>query len=194
MRHNEIKDLTAKLLTDVCNNVQIESDLQEITTKTMTKRTANTAEGAGLDVTANGVWGGRRERMYIDVRVFNPFAPSNRQMSLDKCFSKHEKVKKRAYEHRVREVEHASFVPLVMSATGSMAREATNFYKRLVSLLAEKWDQTYNETLHWLRCLISFSLLRSAIQCIQGARSSRGHPFKLSPVDLVTGEASVQQG
>ena len=38
-----------------------------------------------------------------------------------------------------------------------------------------------------------FSLLRSAIQCIRGARSSRGHAVKLSPVDLVTAEASLQQ-
>ena len=182
----------------MCNHVQIESDLQEITTETMTKLAANSAEGAILDIAASGFWGGRRKRMFIDVRVLNLFAPSNnsRQMSLDKCFLKHEKEKKRAYEQRVREVEHASFVPLVMSATGGMAWEATNFYNRLVSvsLLAEKWDQTYSEILHWLRCLISFSLLRSAIQCIQGARSSRarGPPFNLTPVDLVTTEASLQ--
>ena len=68
----------------------------------------------------------------MDVRVFNPLAPSTRQMSLDKCFLTHEKEKTRAYEQRVREVEHASFVPLVMTATGGMAKEATNFYKRLV--------------------------------------------------------------
>ena len=130
--------------------------------------------------------------MFMDVRVFNPFAPSNSQTSLDKCFLKHEKEKKRAYEQCVREIEHASFVPLVISATGGVAKEATNFYKRLASLLAEKWDQSYSVTLYWLRCLVSFSLLRSAIQCIHGARSSIGHPLKLSPVDLVTAEARLQ--
>ena len=130
--------------------------------------------------------------MFLDVRVFNPLANSNRLTSLDKCFSKHEKEKKRAYEQRVLEVEHASFVPLVLSATGGMAKEATNFYKRLASLLAEKWDQSYNNTLYWLRCSLSFSLLRSAIQCIRGARSSRGHPVKLSPVDLVIAKAGIQ--
>ncbi len=131
-------------------------------------------------------------RVFMDVRVFNPFPPSNAQMSLDKCFVKHEKEKKRAYEQRTHEVEHASFVPLVMSAAGGMAKEATNFYKRLASLLAEKWDQPYSNTLHWLRCSISFSLLRSAIQCIRGARSSRSHPVNLLPVDLVTAEACLQ--
>ena len=51
-----------------------------------------------------------------------------------------EVCKKRAYEQRVREIEHASFTPLVLSATGGFAREATIFYKRLASLLATKWD------------------------------------------------------
>ena len=101
-------------------------------------------------------------------------------------------VKKRAYEQRVREIEHVSFIPIVMSATGGLAKEATNFYRRLASLLAEKWDQPYSSTLHWLRCSISFSVLRSSIRCIRGARSSRGHPIKLSPVDLVSAEASLQ--
>ena len=73
--------------------------------------------------------------MFLDVRVFNPLAPTNRQISLDKCFSKHEKEKKRAYEQRVREIEHASFIPLVMSATGGLAKEASNFIEDLLHSL-----------------------------------------------------------
>jgi len=75
--------------------------------------------------------------MFLDVHVLNLFSPSNRQTTLDKCFSKHEKEKKRAYKQQIREIEHASFVPLVMSATGRLAKGATIFYKRLASLLAE---------------------------------------------------------
>ena len=82
------------------------------------------------------------------------------------------------------------FKALVLSASGGLAKEATNFYKRLASLLADKWDQPYSQTMNWLRCRISFALLRSAIQCIRGARSSRGHAI-LSPVDLVTAEAHI---
>ena len=193
LRHNEIRDLTARLLTEVCNDVQIEPELQEITTEAMSGRSANTTNGARLDVAASGLWGGRRERTLMDVRVFNPFAPSNRNTTLDRCYTKHEREKVRAYGQRVREVEHATFVPLVMSATGGLAKQATNFYKRLASLLADKWEQPYSTTLYWLRCSLSFSLLRSAIQCIRGARSSRGHAMKLSPVDLVTAEASLSR-
>ena len=40
--------------------------------------------------------------------------------------------------NNVCEVEHASFTPLVMSAIGGLAKEATNL---LASCLAEKWEQ-----------------------------------------------------
>ena len=61
--------------------------------------------------------------------------------------------KKRAYAQRVREIEHSFLTPLVMSASGGLAKEATNFYKRLASLLADKWDQPYSLTMNWLRCM-----------------------------------------
>ena len=87
------------------------------------------------------------ERTYFDVRVFNPHAPSNRHANLRAVYRKHEQIKKRAYEQRIREVEHATFTPIVLSATGGLAREANTFYKRLASMLASKWDQAYSSTL-----------------------------------------------
>ena len=54
----------------------------------------------------------------------------------------HERMKKRAYQQRVLEVEHASFAPLVLSATGGMANETTLFYKRIASRLSEKMGST----------------------------------------------------
>ena len=121
--------------------------------------------------------------------MFNPHAASNRNTTIERCYTKHEKEKKRAYEQRVREIEHASFTPLVMSASGGFAKEATNFYK----MLAVKWDQPYSRTTNWLRCTISFALLRSAIQCIRGARSHQGHAFRSQPVDLATTEARITE-
>jgi predicted exporter len=97
----------------------------------------------------------------------------------------HEREKKRAYEQRVREVEHSSFTPLVLSATGGMGKEATTFFKRLASHLAEKWESHYSMTLGWLRCRLSFSLLHSAIQANRGARSSRGHHAAASHITAI---------
>ena len=114
IRHNEIRNLTATLLTEVCHDVCIEPGLQPVSNETLTGASANRQDGARLDIAASGFWGGTFERTFFDVRVFNPHAPSNRHTQLRSCYRKHEQMKKRAYEQRIREVEHASFTPLVM--------------------------------------------------------------------------------
>ena len=192
IRHNEIRNLTATLLTEVCHNVSIEPGLQPVPNETLTGASANRQDGARLDIAANGFWGGTFERTFFDVRVFDPHAPSNRHTQLSSCYRKHEQTKKRAYEQRIREVEHSSFTPLVISATGGLANEASTFYKRLASMLATKWDHPYSTTLCWLRCRLAFSLLRSAIQSIRGARSSCGHAIRIpTAVDLVNLESNI---
>ena len=80
---------------------------------------------------------------------------------------------------RIRKVEHATFTPLVFS-TGGMADEACNFYKCIAPLLCDKWSETYASVIGCLRCCLSFSLLRSAIRCVRGSRSSSGSFFDLS--------------
>ena len=91
-------------------------------------------------------------------------------------------LEKKAYESRICEVEHSIFTPLVFSATRGMGHEATIFYKRLASLLSEKWKEPYaSSVLGWIRCHLSFCLFQSAIQCIRGARSSQGHYIKCGP-------------
>ena len=130
--------------------------------------------------------------LFFDVRVFNPHAPSNRHTQLSSCYRKHEQIKKRAYEQRIREVEHASFTPLVISATGGLANEASTFYKRLTSLLASKWDHPYSSTLCWLHSSRAFSILRSAIQSTRGVQSSSGHAIRIpTMVDLINVESNI---
>ena len=91
----------------------------------------------------------------------------------------------------MREVEHGSFTPLVMSLSGGCASAANICYKRLAAMLAEKWDQPYSTTLAWMRCKLSYALLRSAVQCIRGARSSASRAFKFvtHPIDPVVAES-----
>ena len=128
------------------------------------------------------------------MRVFNPYAPSNRRLNLSACYKYHENIKKRAYEQRIREVERGSFTPIVLSCTGGMGRAAITTYKRLaaLSLIATKRDST---TMGWIRCRLSFSLLRASIMCIRGARSSRGHAAREYdvPMDLVSSVSRIPQ-
>jgi len=72
IRHNEIRDVTATLLTEVCHDVQVEPDLQPLTSEVLASATSVKTDGARLDIAVNGFWGGRHEKTYLDVRVFNP--------------------------------------------------------------------------------------------------------------------------
>ncbi len=185
---------TYTLLTEVCHNVATEPAVQPLTGERLSDRTSNSEDGARLDVCAQGFWG-NRQSAFFDVRVFNPLAPSNCRSSLTATYRHHETTKRRSYEQRVREIEHGSFTPLVFSATGGMAPAATIAYKRLASLLADKRQQDYSKTISWLRCSISFSLVRSAVMCLRGARSSFHHPSRSVecevPLDVAICEGRV---
>ena len=99
IRHNEVRDLTAELLSEVCHNAEVEPNLQLLNGKTFQNKTANTQDGAWLDISMNGFWGGRYEKCYTDIRVFNPLAPSNSGSSIQSCYRKHEAIKKRLMSH-----------------------------------------------------------------------------------------------
>ena len=58
IRHNELRDLTAHLLTEVCHDVKTEPDLQPLTGETLSHTSANSLDGARLDIDVNGFWGG----------------------------------------------------------------------------------------------------------------------------------------
>ena len=57
----------------------------------------------------------------------------------------------------MREVEQASFTPLVFATTGGMGKEAIVFYRCLASLLSHHNLTAYSRTLAWMRCTLSFS-------------------------------------
>ena len=105
MLHNEVRDLTARLLDRVAHDVTIEPSLQPLTGEQLCYRTAVREDQGQLDVVASGLYGGRYERSYLDIRVFNPHAPSNRASSAASCYKRHEQEKCRAYDERIRQVE-----------------------------------------------------------------------------------------
>lgn len=190
MRHNELRDITVQCLTEVCHGVGTESPLQPLSDEPLHHRTANREDGARLDIVAAGFWGGRQHAFFY-VKVFNPFAHSHCKSTLAQCHRKNEQEKKRAYAERIREVERGSFSPVVFSTSGGMGPVAISVYRRLASLIAERREEPYSQTLFWLKCRLSFSLLRSAIVCLRRARSSQGHPAHCDAIDLICSEGRV---
>ena len=84
-----------------------------------------------------------------------------------------------------------SFTPLVFSTFGGMGHASTVFYKRLAFLVSLKRGVPYSSVMSWLRCRISFSLLRSVIMCLRGARSHQGCPLSFGALDLALAEGQV---
>ena len=107
------------------------------------------------------------------MRVFYPNAPTYKSKPLSSVYRQHETDKKRRYGERVREVERAAFTPLVFACTRGMARECTTFFKQLSSMIAERRKMRYQHVINWLRCQISFLLLKQSIMAIRGSQSGK---------------------
>ena len=162
MRHNQIRDLEAILMSEVCKDVQREPPLLPLSGEMFNLRSTNTASEARLDISARGIWN-TVDKTFFDVRIFHPGAESNKAISIDAAFERHEQEKKRTYNRRVLEVEKATFTPLVFSTTGGMGKEAEKFHKRLAALISEKRMTPYSDCMSYLRRKLSFCLLRTVL-------------------------------
>ena len=120
VRHNEVRDLTAKLMSEVYHDVCIEPTLQPITGDALSGASAITEDGARLDVAANGFWGG-----HFDVKQTTSFLlpPKTR---------KHQETGLRTESSgsRARLLHSPRHVPY----TVGLGSAATTCYKRLASL------------------------------------------------------------
>ena len=160
MRHNNIRNFEAHILSDICKDVKIEPELLPIgNTRTLS---TNVADKARLDVSAVGVWS-PMERTFLDVRVFHPNSPSYLNTSPEQLYLQHEREKKRVYNDRVLQVEKGSFSPLIFSTTGGMGPEATKYHKRVAELISAKRGETYSDVVYHIRTRIRFSLLKSVL-------------------------------
>jgi hypothetical protein len=190
-RHNEIRDVTAQWLNEVCSDVVKEPPLQQLSGEVILPRTANCQDDARLDIRAKGFWN-RQQDAFFDVRVFHPNAPSYRNTSIPSLYRQHEMAKKREYGDRIREVEYAVFTPLVFSTTGGMGKETAVAYKHLAELLAEKRKSEYGITLAWMRCILSFALIRSAVTAVRGSRTSVRRDIDTTDIELACKESGLQ--
>ena len=97
VRHNELRDLTATWLREVCHDVAVEPPLQPLSGESITPNSAIRGDDARADIHARGFWG-RRQSAFFDIRVFHPNAPSYRHTQIASLFRKHELEKKEDME------------------------------------------------------------------------------------------------
>ena len=167
-RHNRMRNLFAKVMSEVHKDVAIEPLLMPITGESLPAST-NTTDEARLDISARGFWQDG-QKAFFDVRVFNPFAQVHLNSSLEKCFENNEKEKKRMYNQRIIQIEHGTLSPLIFTPYGGTSRETEHVIKTLCSKIALKRKLPYSQTMNWFRSKISFILMKSAILCVRGTR------------------------
>ena len=122
------------------------------------------------------VWGSRFSRAFFDLKIFNPHAKTSRKLHKD-AYKYHKTLKNSKYQQRILNVEQSSFWPLIFECTGGAAPTATRKMQRLAEKLSEKRQESYPESINYIRTKINFALLRSSILGIRGCRSLRKVQF-----------------
>ena len=72
-RYNETRDLLPDVMTEACNSVAVEPVLTPVNGETFQHPSTTTDSKARLDIVAGRVWGGRFDRAFFDVCVFNAY-------------------------------------------------------------------------------------------------------------------------
>jgi len=182
MRHDEVRDVTAEMLSEVSRDIRVEPPLIPTGGRNFSLQSTNSADDARLDISASGFWA-RGQRAFFDIRIFNPMATSNRAQELRSAHIKHENDKMREYGERVREVEQGTFTPLVFTTSGGIAPRAVTFYSCLTQKLSEK-RQPKSCVVAWIRCRLAFSLLRSSLLCLRGTRNKPVKYTSIKDLDI----------
>ena len=98
---------------------------------------SNTSNQARADVSARGLWI-NGQTAFCDARVSNSLARWHLHHSHPAVQKKNENEKKREYNHRILQLEHGSFTPLVFSCFGGMSRECRSFFSHTPERLANR--------------------------------------------------------
>ena len=170
--YNELRDFTGNQLSEVCHDVQLESQLKPLTDEIYHYNTS-----IRVDVSMQGFWV-QGQLALSDVGVINLLAKCYNAKHLKLTFATHEEVKKRSYNQKIIETGNGSFSPLVFACTGGILRECWKFYSRLVNLLAIEENLNKSTVMGWLRANLWFKSLRSVNICIWGSRSRNFNEMK----------------
>ena len=169
VRHDSIRNFEAKLLKQVCNDVQLEPPLQPVPEGTHFLASANIRGDARLDIRAKSFWR-EGQNAFFDVRVTNADNASQKDKPLKSVLRNHEQEKKRAYNKRIMEIDQGTFTPIVLTVKGVIGHEGSLYHKILAEKIANKSGERYEDVTRLIRIKTSFLVLRAALLCLRGSR------------------------
>ena len=190
MRHNSIRDTIAGMIGEVVKDVSTEPILTPLSGEKFHRKATTTDPEARADVAARGFWS-KGVKMFADIRVFNPLAPSYRSSTQKAIYKRLENEKKSKYAERIIEIEKGTFTPLVFSTLGGCGMEAQRFLKQLIELHANKKKCDHSKVANLIRTKLAFCILRATILCIRGARKVKRQEYEMMDIDVHTAQARL---
>jgi hypothetical protein len=191
IQHNEVRDVLAQCMREAGHTlVEVEPQLQELSGEVFEYKSANKEADARSDIKCCGFWSNKRQA-YFDVKVVSPFARSYAHLKPAQLFKMAERAKIREYRERILEVEHADFNPLVFTCTGGMAPQCHLIMKRLAEQLSKKQNIQQSVVSGWLRCRLSFALLRTTLLCVRATRRKR-YVVSDNNIELAVSESRME--
>jgi hypothetical protein len=179
--HNEVTHVIHNAMKDAgYKDLALEPQLQALEGETLELKSANLSDEARSDIRVLGFWS-RMRRAFFDTTAFSRYTNHHKTRNLKSLYRADELRKIREYKDRIVNVEHGDFTPLVFCTAGGMGPQATLVVKRISQKLAEKKNLPVSLISGWLKCQISFALLRSSIVCLRGSRPNK--PKKQQDVD-----------
>ena len=170
LRYNEVRDITATPLSEVCKDVELEPSLLTLNGEKQTMSKAATKnDEVRLDICARSFWVSVH-KAFFDVRVVDSNAWTYSKQTLKQCCSINENENKRHNNTRIMEVDQGSFTPLVFTVAGVIGGKGRDFYSRLATLLSLKNGIEKSKVTSWIRSKVNFALLRSMLLCLRGSR------------------------
>ena len=136
---------------------------------TVKSQSANKDDNARSDIKCLGFWSKMRQA-FFDVKVVSPLARSNCDIPISTLLDSAEKAKSRKYRERIISVEHGDFSPLVFTSSGAMGPQCQIVLRRLAERISERQSLQRSVVSGWLRCRLSFALLRTTLLCVRGTR------------------------
>ena len=190
IQHNEVRDLLAQCMKEAGHTyVEIEPKLQPLSGESFKYKSANKDVEARSDIKCLGFWSNMRQA-FFDVKVVSPLARSYCNRPILDVMKSAEKEKCREYRERIVGVEHADFNPLVFTVSCAIGPQSAMVLKRIAEKLSVKQTLPRSVVAGWLRCRLSFALLRTTLLCVRGTRKNRTNTIE-NNVPLATSVGKI---
>ena len=177
VRHNAItKNLAVMALDAGYKDVELEPTLLPLNDEKLDPNNRSLYRGnggnGGPDLRIGSTTLDGKDTLF-DVSLLNPYARSYKDKSSKQLFRMAEQKKRNKYNVRVRQVDHANFIPLIAFTNGVLSPSFDKFLQNMAHHKVKNHPElTYNQVITAYRARLSFVIARSTSLCLRGNRIS----------------------